>query len=64
MLLIRPDIFDKMGLHNMNNKLNDNCVLLEWRTAYSHYKTSGLFEVADKLLRSQQVKVTVKSPGV
>jgi GTPase SAR1 family protein len=54
MLLIRPDIFDQMGLHNMNNKLNDNCVLLEWRTTYQHYRTSGLFEVVDKLFRSQQ----------
>lgn len=64
MLLIRPDIFDKMGLHNMNNKLNDNCVLLEWRTAYSHYKTSGLFEVADKLLRSQQDSDIIKNAEI
>lgn len=54
MLLIRPDIFDQMGLHNMNNKLNDNCVLLEWKTSYQDYRTSGLFEIVDKLFRSQQ----------
>ena len=54
MLLIRPDIFDKMGLHNMNNKLNDNCVLLDWRTSYQHYRSSNLFKVVDKLFRSQQ----------
>lgn len=54
MLLIRPDIFDKIGLHNMNNKLNDNYVLLEWKTTYQNYRTSGLFQVADKLFASQQ----------
>lgn len=56
MLLIRPDIFDKMGLHNMNNKLNDNCVLLEWKTSYQHYRTSAIYHVADKLFAAQQEK--------
>ena len=64
MLLIRPDIFDQMGLHNMNNKLNDNCVLLEWRTTYQHYRTSGLFEVVDKLFRSQQDVDDLKTADV
>lgn len=64
MLLIRPDIFDQMGLHNMNNKLNDNCVLLEWKTTYQHYRNSGLFEIADKLFRSQQDSEELRSATV
>lgn len=64
MLLIRPDIFDQMGLHNMNNKLNENCVLLEWRTTYRHYRTSGLFEVVDKLFHSQQDVQELKNAKV
>lgn len=63
-LLIRPDIFDQMGLHNMNNKLNDNCVLLEWKTTYNLYRTSNLFEVVDKLFRSQQGSEQLKNAEV
>ena len=54
MLLVRPDIFDQMGLHNMNNRLNDNCVILEWKTTYRDFMNSGLFKIADRLFSSQQ----------
>lgn len=54
MLLIRPDIFNKMGLQNQNNKIRDNSVLLEWKTRHIEYKQSNLFKLADKLLSVQQ----------
>lgn len=53
-LLIRPDIFSNLGLQNQNNKLKDNSVLLDWKTNYSEYRDSKLFEMADRLLMSQQ----------
>lgn len=54
MLLIRPDIFDKAGMHNMNNKIKNNTVMLEWKTSYAQFAKSGLFRIADQLLRTQQ----------
>jgi hypothetical protein len=53
-LLIRPDIFNSLGLQNQNNKLRDNAVLLDWRTTYHEYRTSTMFKLVDKLLASQQ----------
>ncbi len=53
-LLVRPDIYDSIGLQNSNNKIRDNSVLLDWRTPYSEYRTSELFALTDKLLSSQQ----------
>jgi len=53
-LLVRPDIFDSIGLQNQNNKIRDNAVLLDWRTTYPEYRTSAIFKLADKLFSSQQ----------
>jgi len=53
-LLVRPDIFLRVGLHNANTKLKDNSVYLDWSTTYKDYKSSLLFRVADRLLSSQQ----------
>ncbi|RAV19463.1 P-loop ATPase, Sll1717 family [Paenibacillus contaminans] len=53
-VLLRPDIFDVMGLHNQNNKLRDNSVMLDWRTTYNDYVSSGLYKIAMKMLISQQ----------
>ena len=53
-LLIRPDIFANLGLQNINNKIKDNSILLDWRTNYPEYRNSKLFHLADKLLSSQQ----------
>ena len=57
MMLVRPDIFSQLGLQNLNNKIRDNGVLLDWRTTYPAYRTSGLFKIADNILNSQQEKV-------
>jgi len=53
-LLIRPDIFNSLGLQNQNNKIRDNAVLLNWQTTYPVYRQSPIFLVADRLLSSQQ----------
>lgn len=53
-LLVRPDIFLRTGLHNLNTKIRDNAVFLNWATTYKDYRTSSLFRVADRLLAAQQ----------
>jgi hypothetical protein len=53
-LLIRPDIFQSIGLQNQNTKIRDNSVFLDWRTEYTNHRNSDLFKVIDHLLSSQQ----------
>lgn len=53
-MLLRPDIFNSLGLQNTTNKLFDNSVFLDWRTTYDNYKNSLLFEASDRLFSSQQ----------
>ena len=53
-LLVRPDIFLRTGLHNVNTKLRDNSVFLNWGTTYKDYGDSSLFKIADRLLSAQQ----------
>ncbi|MBK5123928.1 funZ protein [Burkholderia sp. R-69980] len=53
-LLIRPDIFDQLGLQNQNTKLRQNSVFLDWRTTYAAHRTSELFVVTEHLLSTQQ----------
>lgn len=53
-LLVRPDIFQSIGLQNQNTKIRDNSVFLDWRTEYSNHRKSDLFKVVDHLLSSQQ----------
>lgn len=55
-LLVRPDIFQSLGLQNQNTKIRDNSVFLDWRTDYVHHRTSDLFHVTDHLLGSQQAE--------
>lgn len=53
-LLLRPDIFDSLGLQNQTNKLHDNSVYLDWRTTYESHRASKLFKLVDNLFKSQQ----------
>lgn len=53
-LLIRPDIFESIGLQNQNTKIRDNAVFLDWRTEYNAHRNSQLFEVVDHMLGVQQ----------
>ena len=58
-LLIRPDIFNSLGLQNQNSKIKDNSVILDWQTTYPEYRNSKIFLLADKLLSYQQDKALV-----
>jgi len=53
-LLIRPDIFQSLGLQNQNTKIRDNSVLLDWRTTYKDHRSSSFFEITDRILAVQQ----------
>jgi len=55
-LLVRPDIFQSLGLQNLNTKIRSNSVLLDWVTEYREYKSSKLFLLIDHQLASQQTK--------
>ena len=59
-LLIRPDIFESIGLQNQNTKIRDNAVFLDWRTEYNAHRNSQLFEVVDHMLGVQQDPQTAK----
>lgn len=53
-LLIRPDILYNMSIHNMNQKIRDNAVMLNWVTTYKDYRNSKLFTIADSYFSKQQ----------
>lgn len=53
-LVLRPDIFDSLGLQNRNNKIRDNSILLNWQTTYNEHRNSDIFSLADKLLSAGQ----------
>jgi cold shock CspA family protein len=53
-MLVRPDIFNSLGLQNRNTKLRDNSAILSWITDYNKHRTSELFLMADRLFGSQQ----------
>ena len=53
-LLIRPDIFQSVGLQNSTNKIMNNSVYLDWRTTYRDYMNSELFSIGEKLLLYKQ----------
>lgn len=55
-LLMRPDIFNSVGLQNSVNKLKDNSVYLDWRTTYPEYRDSTIFHLADRILGAQQTE--------
>ena len=53
-LLIRPDIFESVGLQNRNSKIRDNAVLLDWKTTYPNHRNSEIFHLIDRILQVQQ----------
>lgn len=56
-LLVRPDIMNSLDLQNMNSKVRDNSVVLDWLTTYPEHRDSNLFAVTDRLLGVQQDKM-------
>lgn len=53
-LLLRPDIFNSLGMQNRNTKLKDNSVILGWVTEYKSHRLSPLFLLSDRLFSAQQ----------
>lgn len=54
-LLIRPDIINSLGVHNLNSKLRDNAVILQWTTVNNEYKESGIYELANHIFMINQI---------
>lgn len=52
-LLVRPDIFDKLNLQNQSARASDNSVILNWDTTYAHHRTSAIFALADRFMGRQ-----------
>lgn len=52
-LLMRPDVFDSLNLHNSNCKLSDNSVIFHWQTTNDRYQNSDLYKMSDKYFLSQ-----------
>lgn len=52
-LLIRPDVFDSLNLHNSNCRLEDNAVIFDWHTNNKNHITSELFKLSNKYFTSQ-----------
>lgn len=63
-LLIRPDIFNKLDLYNQGNRIRDNSIVLDWQTTYAEYKHSKLLKLADNLLRYANREIDKKHPQV
>ena len=57
-LLLRPDIFSHLGLQNLNTKIRDNSVLLDWKTTYPIFNSSKIFKMSDNILSTQQQEHT------
>jgi cold shock CspA family protein len=55
-LLLRPDIFNSLGLQNRNTKLKDNSIILNWNTKYPDHRQSELFAMSDRLFAAQQAE--------
>ena len=54
MPLMRPVVMYHLSIHNMNQKLRENSVLLTWQTSYKSYVRSKLFKIAEKHVISSQ----------
>ncbi|MCU6500402.1 hypothetical protein LPN04_21630 [Rugamonas sp. A1-17] len=53
-LLVRPDVFQRLNLYNSNSRLHDNSVLLNWSTTEREFENSQLFEVSGRFFSHQQ----------
>lgn len=63
-LLIRPEIFAQLNLHNQANIIRDNTIYLTWQTTYGNYRASKLFELANRVLKysnKEEEKIDIKS---
>lgn len=59
-ILLRPDIFNALGLQNANNRIRDNSVYLDWRIPYDRFEKSELYKLPNRLLSLGQNKALEK----
>lgn len=59
-LLVRPDVFQRLNLYNSNSRLHDNSILLDWSTTERDFDKSYLFEVGGRFFSSQQKTTTTE----
>lgn len=52
-LLLRPDVFDSLNMHNSNCRLADNSVIFHWNTTHEQHKASDLYCVSNKYFTAQ-----------
>lgn len=57
-LLVRPDVFNRLNIYNSNSRLRDNSVLLDWSTTEKSLRSSRLYEATGKFFSSQQASST------
>lgn len=53
-VLVRPDIFEKLELQNVNNIWRTNAIQIIYEVKFAKYRQSSLFHIADYLLYTQQ----------
>lgn len=53
-LLMRPDILDQMEFQNLNAKVRDNGVVLNWQTTYDNFKSSAIYSLINGIITKQQ----------
>lgn len=62
-LLLRQDILNNLGYQNLNAKVRDNSLVLDWRTSYRDYRGSRIFKLIDGILGKQQFIDVLNNPG-
>lgn len=55
-ILLRPDIFNTVGLQNANNRIRDNALYLDWRIPFNRFEHSELYKLPNRLLSIGQSK--------
>ena len=53
-VLVRPDIFEKLELQNVNNIWRTNTIQISYEVRFRTYKESKLFKLSDNILYTQQ----------
>lgn len=62
-LLVRPDILERINIQNTSLLVRDNAVFLNWYARNNAYRQSTIFSLADNILLQQQPDPTIFSRG-
>ena len=58
-LLLRPDIFNQMGLQNQGAKVSDNSLVLSWESSTQQFKQFDLYRLSRDFLGRQSPKGSI-----